>query len=245
MKRSIAISKNLNSLDDTLPAIGPNRKITAQQCHFNMIEEDDSDADFIAQIQQPKKFHCHKSFVNYYSVDNRVAGSGTASSSSSSQSPFRKVSLGSVTPLPDLPPCDFLTTGCARFDSILSLKENEKKKRCIVTAHPSEENLYEKCLSTQFAAPRLPHLSINLTKVNYIDEEVVVAEPGCSPNSVATINDETSDDFDRKQIELGLLSICAVRPAHPPATCSKPTTSATPLRNGRTIICARRSSLVD
>lgn len=245
MKRSIAFSKNLNSLDDSLPAIGPHRKLNADQCHFHMIEADDSDADFIAQIQQPKKFHCHKSFVDYYSIDNGMAGNGSAQSSSSSQSPFRKVSLGTVTPLPDLPPCDFLTTGCARFDSILSLKENENKKRCIVTTHLSEEILFERCLSMQFTAPRLPHLSINLTKVNYIDEEVVVAEPGCSPNSVAAINDETSDEFGIKQIGLGLLTIRAVRPAHPPTVCLKPPTSTTPLRNGRTIIQARRSSLVD
>jgi hypothetical protein len=245
MKRSIAFSKNLNSLDDSLPAIGPHRKLNSDQCHFNMIETDDSDADFIAQIQQPKKFHCHKSFVDYYSVDKEIAGIGSANSSSSSQYPLRKVSLGTVTPLPDLPPCDFLTTGCARFDSILTLKENEHKKRCIVTAHLSEEILFEKCISMQFTAPRLPQLSINLTKVNYIDEEVVVAEPGCSPNSVAAISDETSDEFGIKQIGLGLLTARAVRPAHPPTVLLKPATSTASLRNGRTIIHARRSSLVD
>lgn len=241
MKRSIAFSKNLNSLDDSLPAIGPHRKLNSDQCHFNMIESDDSDANFIAQIQQPKKFHCHKSFVDYYSVDDGMAGNGSANSSSSSQYALRKVSIGTVTPLPDLPPCDFLTTGCARFDSILSLKENENKKRCIVTAHHPEEILFERCLSMQFSAPRLPHLSINLTKVNYIDEEVVNAEPGCSPNSIAAINDETSDEYGIKQIGLGLLAVCTARPAHPPAVCLKPVTSTTPLRNGRTIIHARRS----
>lgn len=238
MKRSIAFSKNLNSLDDALPAIGNFRKSTEGQSFFNTVEADDSDADLIAQIQQPKKFHCHKSFVSYYSLDH-------VPTSSSSQSPHKRVSIDSPSKFPELPPCDFLTTGCARFDNILTLKENENKKRCIVTASPSEDNLYEMGLSTLFAPPRLPQLTINLMKANLIDVGSEVTEPGCSPSSIAVIDEENEDDYSRKQIGIEILSLCAIRPVHPPTSCPNPTKSTTPTRNGRLITCPRRASLVN
>ena len=238
MKRSIAFSKNLNSLDDSLPAVGGvNRKHHNGFTNFNRIEADESDSDFIAQIQEPKRFQCHKSFVNYYSVDHLPTRKESAGSSSS-QSPYRKISKESRTTLPELPLCDFLSTGCARFDSILSLKENESKKRCIVTAHPSDENLFVRGSSLFIPPSKVSQLTINLKEVNLISQGLVATEPGCSPNSIAVINEESGVDYTRKQ--MGIEVLC---PLIAPPLCTNLTTT-TSLRNDRSTTCPRIPSLV-
>ena len=236
MKRSIGFSKNLNSLDESLPALGGvNRKHNNEFTNFNTIEADESDSDFIAQIQGPKRFQCHKSFVNYYSVDHLPTRMETAGSSS--QSSYRKISKESRTALPELPFCDFLSTGCARFDSILSLKENESKKRCIVTAHPPDEILFERS-SSLFIPSKISQLTINLKEVNLISQGLVATEPGCSPNSIAVINEETGVDYTRKQ--MGIEVHC---PLIVPPLCTNSTTT-TSLRNDRSTACPRVPSLV-
>ena len=236
MKRSIAFSKNLNSLDDSLPALGVNRKHNNGFTNFNTIEADESDSEFIAQIQEPKRFQCHKSFVNYYSVDHLPTRNDSAGSSS--QSPHRKITKESRTTFPELPFCDFLSTGCARFDSILSLKENECKKRCIVTAHPSDENLFERG-SSLFAPPsKISQLTINLKEVNLISQGLVATEPGCSPNSIAVISEENGGDYTMKQ--MGIEVHC---PLIAPPLCTNSATT-TSLRNDRSTACPRIPSLV-
>ena len=90
----------------------------------NTIEEDNSDADFLEQIMRPKSFQKHKGFVTHFTAESSATRSDSRDRSISpdymSRMPFQ---------LPDLPQCDFVATGCERFDKILSLKEDANKKR--------------------------------------------------------------------------------------------------------------------
>ena len=243
MKRSIGFSKNLNSLDNTLPAINMNRAAFDLQSQVNTKEEDDSDSDFISEIMRPKNFQKHKGFVSYYST-----GSSSSSKSNGGHSPYlmKRVSIDTPLQLPDLQPYDFMTTGCEKFDRILSLKEDANKKRCITPTLLGDTLVYQDQLSVSFP-PKLPQLTINLSKVNFIDAEGKVTEVRNSPISVAVV-DEIEEEFNRESREdIGaeILSLCTLIPLPPTVLPKAPNTPSASARNGRSLMCVRRAAVVN
>lgn len=219
MKRSIGFSKNLSTLDGSLPAINANWMV-------NTIEEDDSDSNFISQIMRPKSYKHNKEFMSYYSMDPIAATDDQIAFSAAAS--IKRVSIDTPSQLPEVSQCDFMTSGCEKFDKILTLKEDRNKKRCMTPNLSTNDFADEDHISIAFP-PRLPQLTINLSKVNYIDGEV-----RNSPISVTAVDEETVSIILSKQSPRSTSILCPKPPNTPPT-----------LRDGRALICARRSQLAN
>ena len=237
MKRSIGFSKNLSTLDGALPGINHNRIFLGQQqCLINTIEEEESDSNFISQLMQPKNYKHHKGFMSYYTMDP-IAAIGEAIAISAIM-PIKCVSIDTPLQLPEVYHCDFMTSGCEKFDRILTLKEDRNKKRCMTPNLSRNEIIYEDHISIAFP-PRLPHLTINLSKVNYIDADGKIQEVRNSPISVTAVDEEIL------AIENNDSTVHSVHsPRSSSISCPVPPNTP-PLRGGRALICARRSQLAN